>query len=123
MRISDWSSDVCSSDLAGRDAVADQPALVLEAEHERLGARGHDHGPGPVGGLGGVRVADPDAEGAGGEVDAGDLLGADVSAEAQRLLAKGHHQLGAHDALGEAGEGLDFGGELRSEEHTSEPQY
>src|SRR3546814_18055096 len=79
MRISDWSSDVCSSDLvaggAGRDAVADQPALVLEAEHERLGARGHDHGPGPVGGLGGVRVADPDAEGAGGEVDAGDLLG------------------------------------------------
>src|SRR3546814_19856746 len=86
MRISDWSLDVCSSDLAaddgdgvvpeeeavaggaGRDAVADQPALVLEAEHERLGARGHDHGPGPVGGLGGVRVADPDAEGAGGGV-------------------------------------------------------
>src|SRR3546814_1510827 len=49
MRISDWSSDVCSSDL--------------------------------------------------------------VSAEAQRLLAKAHHQLGAHDARGEAGEVLDFGGE------------
>src|SRR3546814_13258044 len=106
MRISDWSLDVCSSDLAaddgdgvvpeeeavaggaGRDAVADQPALVLEAEHERLGARGHDHGPGPVGGLGGVRVAEPDAEGAGGEVDAGDLPGADVSAETQRPIGR-----------------------------------
>src|SRR3546814_4147319 len=80
MRISDWSLDVCSSDLAaddgdgvvpeeeavaggaGRDAVADQPALVLEAEHERLGARGHDHGPGPVGGLGGVRSEEHTSE-------------------------------------------------------------
>src|SRR3546814_1734265 len=33
MRISDWSSDVCSSDLRDRDDIA---VLVLEALHESL---------------------------------------------------------------------------------------
>ena len=96
---------------AGRHAVADQPALVLEAEHQRLGAGGDDERPGPVGGLRGVGVADPHAEGPGRQVDPGDLLGADVRAEPQGLLPEAHHELGAHDPLGEAGEVLDLGGQ------------
>ena len=40
-----------------------------------------------------------------------DLLGADLGAEAGGLLPEAHHELGAHDALGEAGEVLDLGGE------------
>ena len=40
-----------------------------------------------------------------------DLLGEELGAEAGGLLAEAHHQLGAHDALGEAGEVLDLGGE------------
>ena len=48
---------------AGRHAVADAARLLgLEAEHERLGAGRDDDGLGPVGRLGGVGVADPDAE-------------------------------------------------------------
>src|SRR3546814_5760218 len=42
MRISDWSSDVCSSDLiAALDAVAGRP--VEGAEADLLGTRGHRH--------------------------------------------------------------------------------
>ena len=47
---------------AGRDAVAEQLAPRREAEHQGLGAGGDDDRLGPVGGLGGVGVADPDAE-------------------------------------------------------------
>ena len=43
------------------------------------------------------------------EVDPGDLLGADVGAEAHGLLAHAHHELGAHDAVGEPREVLDLG--------------
>src|SRR3546814_15700378 len=41
MRISDWSSDVCSSDLAcaGGDADADQPILLAAAPDAANGAR------------------------------------------------------------------------------------
>src|SRR3546814_5456860 len=42
MRISDWSSDVCSSDLPGRAALRDPPAA-------RSGARGADHRAGGLG--------------------------------------------------------------------------
>ena len=56
-------------------------------------------------------VADPDLERALAEVDRGDLRGEELGAEAGGLLAEVHHQLGAHDALGEAGEVLDLGGE------------
>ena len=86
-------------------------ASSVEAEHQRLGAGGDDDRLGLVGGLGGVGVADPDPERAGRQVDPGHLLGADLGAEARGLLAEAHHQLGAHDPLGEAGEVLDLGGE------------
>ena len=68
--------------------MADQLGLAVEAEHQRLGAGRDDDCVGRVGGLGGVGVADPDAERAGRQVDPADLLGADVGAEAGRLLAE-----------------------------------
>ena len=37
------------------------------------------------------------------------LLGEDLGAEALGLLPEVHHELGAHDAVGEAGEVLDVG--------------
>ena len=45
------------------------------------------------------------------EVDGGDLLGEVLGAEASGLVPHAHHQLRAQDALGEAGEVLDLGGE------------
>ncbi len=56
-------------------------------------------------------IAHPYAEGTLGEVDAGDLLGEELGAEALGLLAEPHHQLGAHDPVGEAGKVLDVGGQ------------
>src|SRR3546814_1055946 len=40
MRISDWSSDVCSSDLIGGEAV--RQALGQQVERDRRGVRGDD---------------------------------------------------------------------------------
>src|SRR3546814_2662506 len=40
MRISDWSSDVCSSDLLGRRAAANEPCAVFTA----IGLSRHDAG-------------------------------------------------------------------------------
>ena len=57
------------------------------------------------------RSRDPDPERAAREVDRGHLLGEELGAEAGGLLPEAHHELGAHDALGEAGEVLDLGGE------------
>src|SRR3546814_14342887 len=39
MRISDWSSDVCSSDLVGEDGIGDELGLLLGrgVEHDELG--------------------------------------------------------------------------------------
>ena len=62
---------------AGRQAVSEQLRLGLEAEHQRLGAGRHDDRIGDVLGL-----VDPDPERALGEVDAGDLLGEELGAEA-----------------------------------------
>ena len=57
------------------------------------------------------RVADPDAERRRREVDAVGVGGDELGAEALGLLAELHHQLGAEDAVGEAGVVLDVGGE------------
>ena len=46
-----------------------------------------------------------------GEVDPVDVGGDELGAEALGLLAELHHQLGAEDAVGEAGVVLDVGGE------------
>src|SRR3546814_5999142 len=40
MRISDWSSDVCSSDLVGRRQWAEDPLRILEPEQFALDGRG-----------------------------------------------------------------------------------
>ena len=46
-----------------------------------------------------------------GEVDPVDVGGDELGAEPLGLLPELHHELGAHDALGEAGVVLDVGGE------------
>ena len=56
-------------------------------------------------------VADPDAERRSREIDPVDVGGDELGAEALGLLAELHHELGAEDAVGEAGEVLDVGGE------------
>src|SRR3546814_16626291 len=60
MRISDWSSDVCSSDLPRRDTVfgrVEHQVVALDARRHRLGERPHLGGDG-AGGAGGA-AADP----------------------------------------------------------------
>src|SRR3546814_5928041 len=121
MRISDWSSDVCSSDLEGAVAEA-----VVEVD-----VGGDDVADRPVGG-GGDRLAQGEAllvRGAG--VDHGDARLADDEADVGdgAAVVRRHFLLQAEadeDAVGDLTEGKrgrggrEDGG--RSEEHTSEPQ-
>ena len=86
--------------------MTEQPLLRLEPEHSGTRAGGDDHRTRPV-----LGFTDPDAERAAREVDAVDVGGEELRAEAGRLLAELHHELGAHDAVGEAGEFLDVGGQ------------
>src|SRR3546814_9310526 len=109
MRISDWSSDVCSSDLLGRHVAgrhgglargvpAQRAPLAVAREEAVLGAAGIvDHQPGRVG------VA--------AEVVPVDLLGL------QQLVHQGQHE----EAVGAGPEADPLVGD-RSEEHTSELQ-
>src|SRR3546814_6429669 len=109
MRISDWSSDVCSSDLlsAGGDGLARQPRILGmgddgEAEAGGVGEDAHHH----------ARIRDPLAAGA-------DRL------RACRLHHADFGQFRALEAPRGGGDGVDpeigFAG-ARSEEHTSELQ-
>ena len=91
---------------APRDAVARQAGLVVEAELAVGGAGRVDDGEGLVH----VAVADGDALDVAVELELGDVVVDDLGAEALGLLLHLHHQVGAHDALGEAGEVLDLGG-------------
>ena len=91
---------------AGGQTVADEACLGLEAEHQALGTGGDDDRMGEV-----QFVAHPHLERPLGEVDRRDLGGDELGAEPRCLLAHVLHQFGAHDAVGEAGEVLDLGGE------------
>ena len=82
---------------ARRDAAALVGLLAGEPEPARARAGGDDHGLRAV-----LGVLDPDAERALGEVDAGDVVGDELRAEALRLPAELGHHLGAHDAVGVA---------------------
>ena len=108
-----WSRKKKPSQVAHVDTPWPSSALLVrQPEHQRLRAGGDDHACGPVGGLGGVGVADPDAERAGARSrPCVDLHGLELGAEAGGLLPEVEHQLGAHDPLGEAGEVLDVGGQ------------
>src|SRR3546814_3789605 len=103
MRISDWSSDVCSSDLdaerAQRFAFADQ---FIEIEARDAGHRRHW----PL------------------ECAFGDEQRLDQLAGRERSFAHHRADMGslARTAQARAGEGARRHGGLRSEEHTSEPQ-
>jgi thioredoxin 1 len=83
---------------AGGDAVADQLGLPVEPQHQRLGSGRDDDGPGTM-----QLLAHPDPERPLGEVDRGDLLGAELGPEAQCLVAEHLHELRALDAIREAG--------------------
>src|SRR3546814_10770451 len=124
MRISDWSSDVCSSDLLGAllgaDALATLDAEVAaEAEDPRAD-----------------QETDADAGGHDREADVADLLGHAAGREEdrqsddqQQTSTRGsqHQAPGAVDSRGAGphqreAEGREAGGPDRSEEHTSELQ-
>jgi hypothetical protein len=91
---------------AGRHAVAHEAPLVLEVEHQGARAGGHDHRLG-----GDLPAVDGERVGRAGEVDGGDLVGAELGAEAGGLGAEGVHQVGAHDPVDETRVVLDLGGE------------
>ncbi len=93
------------------DAVAEKLRFAGDIEHQRPGAGGHDHGLGPVGGLGRVGITGPDGERRGGEVDLGGLHRHELGTEPGRLRPHVGHQLRAHDAVGEPRVVLDLGGE------------
>src|SRR3546814_3068493 len=107
MRISDWSSDVCSSDLPGKAelhglGLADETGQALRAAGAGNGADGD------------FRLAELGAVGGKDEV----AHHGDLAAATQRIARhSGDHRLAR---LGEALPAL--GDEVRSEEHTSELQ-
>src|SRR3546814_9669810 len=129
MRISDWSSDVCSSDLAAVDerlpGLLAQRAIVGEGE-DRVDGR-----PGVDDGIGAGRKAPLLGSGRGGGLhvfgNAGELRlgGGDIGALVrQHLLAEGREPLGELLVIGRQLLLLRFieVGAARSEEHTSELQ-
>src|SRR3546814_8395377 len=139
MRISDWSSDVCSSDLAHRhEAVAAAGALELvEGLGEQDGAGAAegvtegDRAAVGVGLLGGeAELLLPGEHDRGeGLVDLGDVDVGGLEAGALEQALRGVDRAGEHENGVDADEaGVDderTGGEaelLRSEEHTSELQ-
>jgi hypothetical protein len=85
------------ADRAVGDAAAVQCALRLEVELARGRAGRDDHALGTV-----LVVPYPDAERALGEVDPRDVVGEKLGPELLRLAPELAHQLGAHDAFGEA---------------------
>ena len=91
---------------AGRQAVSEQLRLGLEAEHQRLGAGGHDDRVGDVLGL-----VDPDPERSLGEVDAGDLLVRNSAPKRDAWARKSAISSGPMMPSGKPGIVLDVGGE------------
>src|SRR3546814_6444408 len=104
MRISDWSSDVCSSDLGRRLADALQAADEGDVDGDQVaGATGLD-----------VALAELAAE----ALQETDLL----VAEGDLALGGGRHLVGVEPGPGVARVAVDGGLQERSEEHTSELQ-
>src|SRR3546814_1883994 len=99
MRISDWSSDVCSSDLAGRAAAGDARAATVIGGHA-FAQFEHDA-------LGGLLADAGDAD------ERGHVAGLH---QARELVDAGARQHRQRDLRADAAD------PLRSEEHTSELQ-
>lgn len=106
----DWDGTV--ADSTGTDTVL--PVLLLTGQVQTLsvGTGSHDDGIGSAGrrGVGAISVLLPDLEWTRREVNSGDGLGDNLSAESGRLLAHVVHERWASDALGETREVLDLGG-------------
>ena len=85
--------------------MAHQALLRLEAEHQRLGTGADDDHVAPCRSSSRIQTRN----GRCGEVDRGDLLGDDLGAEPAACGPHVGHQVGAHDAVREAGEVLDLG--------------
>jgi hypothetical protein len=86
------------ADGAVRDSAPLQGLLGLEAELACVRAGGDDDRFGAV-----LGVADPDTEGALGEIDLRHVVGDELGAEALRLLAEVLHHLGPEDPVRVAG--------------------
>ena len=91
---------------AGAHAAAAELLLRRQSQPQGRCAGGDDDGVGEV-----LVLADPDAERARAEVDAGGVLLEDVAPKRVRLLAELLHQLRPLDAVGEAGVVLDVRGD------------
>src|SRR3546814_4906968 len=109
MRISDWSSDVCSSDLAGaeRDGEVDRRVIVGAETMERMPRTAGETAGAPA-----DRIAD-------GERAAGRYRGA------QSHFSRGKHEVRPSEArvrVAPSLSGFDTKRPSRSEEHTSELQ-
>src|SRR3546814_8171878 len=116
MRISDWSSDVCSSDLHCDHGIARADAEAAQRDDQGIGAAGHRH-----------RMA---AAAPGGELglESGNLFAADIPAaveyaldrrvDRQLLFQVGRFRIGLRDHAAELTDNV----RRRSEEHTSELQ-
>ena len=91
---------------APADAVAGEAVLALDLELAVARAHGQHDGAGAVRGA----VGDADGLDVALEMDGRDVVGDQDGAEPLGLGAELVHQLGAHDAVGEAGVVLDVGG-------------
>src|SRR3546814_9028342 len=122
MRISDWSSDVCSSDLLGEDQVKrGRVALAvgdedLDGNPRRAGADGSDHRSELPGAAVGEVVT-----GDGGDHREAQSHALDGLGDALGLVGIGGHRVAGVDEAEPAGPGAALAVD-RSEEHTSELQ-
>ena len=91
---------------AVRDAVAGEALLARDTDLAGCGARGEDDRLGLVHGA----VTQRDLLHVARQVELDDVLVEDLGPELLGLLLHLGHELGAHDAFGEAGEVLDLGG-------------
>src|SRR3546814_210301 len=127
MRISDWSSDVCSSDLRGaRDAVQPKEGGTVQPVPDDVDAAGQQQ---PPASRSQEYAADQLGHGRVVRVDAvsGDPVSLDAEAGEDRREGKNGQGIGEGQEEGrnEAADQPGVGGrlcELRSEEHTSELQ-
>src|SRR3546814_7320784 len=111
MRISDWSSDVCSSDLKDVEGrgLCTATVRITEAVLKRTGTHVCKQ-------QAGVGVGQEFAERRNG-LDVGDVFGR----AGDQLIARGEHQVGTLEVgVGDAADDATGLGMRRSEEHTSE---
>src|SRR3546814_3395747 len=115
MRISDWSSDVCSSDLLDAQVVAASEGVILGNEVHRTAAGANRDGDALA-----VRQGDDQRSAGDRGVDRG---GVNDGAAFSCIRGRGERNGAGVDGIGDIGHGRSRAWhQVRSEEHTSELQ-